>query len=86
MDDLKRTLQGIGGSLQELENIQRSMGRDLSETSRRLKSAEKKSDDMVTQLGELRDAFAGLAAIVEQLWGRYEDHEARISALERKAS
>lgn len=79
MDELKQVLQTIGGSIQELENTQRAMSRDL-------KAAQTKSDDLATRMGELRGAFPGLGAIVERLWKMHEDHEARITALERKAS
>lgn len=86
MDELKQVLQNIGGSIQELENTQRSMSRDLKAAQTKLDAAGARSDDLATQMGDLRGAFAGLGAIVERLWKMHEDHEARITALERKAS
>ena len=77
MEDIRKALGSVASSLQDVDHSQRAMNRDL-------KALTAKSDDMVTQIAELRSNFAGLAQAVEKLFDQVQDHESRLRALEDK--
>lgn len=86
MDDLQKTLERIGGHLHDLD-----AGQKL--TTEQIKLLLARSESQETTIRELRSDFAGLADAVIKLYTEHQKHEkkfeameARLAALEAKAS
>lgn len=77
MDDIRKSLEDLGGHVQELHAGQKMTTRMLEALKTRSEASEQTIVKMVGTIQGMKGAF-------EQAFDRLDDHEARIRALETR--